>query len=136
MPSRATGPVGSAGRRPGARFDDYLARQLRDRKFSIHYEQRRLVHDVAIAVRSMRDAAGLTQAELAKLVGTSQPSIARMEKGLDQRTPRWETMRKIGRALGKNLRFSFEDADDGNDALVEVNGIPVRGARADVPVDR
>lgn len=126
MPGRTTKP---AGRRPGARFDDYLARQLRDPQFRVHYEQRRLVHDVAIAVRSMRDAAGLTQAQLAELVGTSQPSIARMEKGLDQRTPRWETLHKIGRALGKNLRFSFEDADNGNDALVEVNGIPVRGGQ-------
>lgn len=126
MPARATKPT---GRRPGARFDDYLARQLRDREFNVHYEQRRLVPDVAIAVRSMRDAAGLTQAQLADLVGTSQPSIARMEKGLDQRTPRWKTLHKIARALGKNLRFSFEDADNGNDALVEVNGIPVRGGQ-------
>jgi DNA-binding XRE family transcriptional regulator len=129
MPAKTTAK--STGRRTGARFDDYLARQLRDPKFSVHYEQRRLVHDVAIAVRSMRDAAGLTQAELAKLVGTSQPSIARMEKGLDQRTPRWETLHKIARALGKNLRFSFEDAENGNDALVEVNGIPVRGGQGE-----
>lgn len=129
MPGKMTRP---AARPAGTRFDDYLAKQLRDPEFSVHYEQRRLVHDVAIAVRSMRDAAGLTQAELARLVGTSQPSIARMEKGLDQRTPRWETLRKIARALGKNLRFSFEDADNGNDALVEVNGIPVRGRPAEL----
>jgi transcriptional regulator with XRE-family HTH domain len=130
MPSKTTKPAAGPARRPSNRFDDSLGQQLRNREFSLHYEQRRLVHDVAIAVRSMREAAGLTQAQLAKLVGTSQPSIARMEKGLDQRTPRWETLHKIGRALGKNLRFSFEDADDGNDALVEVNGIPVRGSRA------
>lgn len=122
---------GSSTKRQGTSFDEYLGSQLRDPGFRTHYEQRRLVHDVAIAVRSMREDAGLTQAQLAAIVGTSQPSIARMEKGLDQRTPRWETLHKIARALGKNLRFSFEDADDGSDALVEVNGIPVRGTVSD-----
>lgn len=125
--ARKTMRKGTAARRSGVRLDDYLGAQLRNARFRVHYEQRRLVHDVAIAVRGMREQAGLTQAQLAKMVGTSQPSIARMERGLDQRTPRWETLYKIARALGKNLRFSFEDADDGVDALVEVNGIPVRG---------
>jgi DNA-binding XRE family transcriptional regulator len=113
--------------RRGGRLDDYLGASLRDPGFRVHYEQRRLVHDVAIAVRAMRENSGLTQAQLAELVGTSQPSIARMEKGLDQRTPRWETLHKIARALGKNLKFSFEDVGSETDALVEVNGIPVRG---------
>ncbi|ABC81659.1 helix-turn-helix domain-containing protein [Anaeromyxobacter dehalogenans] len=129
MPTKRTKTTGPAMRRTGIRFDEYLTGQLRERDFGVHYEQRRLVHDVAIAVRSMRENAGLTQAQLAEIVGTSQPSIARMEKGLDQRTPRWETLHKIARALGKNLRFSFEDADDGADVLVEVNGIPVRASQ-------
>ncbi len=70
-------------------LDAYLGEQLEDREFRGHFEQRRLVHDLAIVVRSMREQAGLTQAQLAKMVGVSQPMIARMERGLDQRTPRW-----------------------------------------------
>jgi len=80
-------------------------------------------------VKSMREQAGLTQAKLAKMVGVSQPMIARMERGLDQRTPRWETLRKIGLALGKQLKLSFVEAD-GDEPLVEVDGMPPRGATA------
>src|SRR5512142_1679710 len=111
----------------GVALDAYLGKQLADPEFRHHFEQRRLVHEVAIVVRSMREQAGLTQAKLAKMVGVSQPMIARMERGLDQRTPRWETLRKIGLALGKQLKLSFVEAD-GDEPLVEVDGMPPRGA--------
>ncbi len=110
----------------GMGLDAYVGKQLADPEFRHHFEQRRLVHEVAIVVRSMREQAGLTQAQLAKRVGVSQPMIARMERGLDQRTPRWETLRKIGLAFGKQLKLSFVEAD-GDEPLVEVNGIPPRG---------
>ena len=73
----------------------------------------------------MPEQAGLTQAQLARMVGVSQPMIARMERGLDQRTPRWETLRKVGPALGKQLKLSFVEAD-GDEPLVEVDGMPPR----------
>ena len=108
------------------RLDAYLGKQLEDPGFRHHFEQRRQVHEVAIVVKSMREQAGLTRAQLAKMVGVSQPVIARMERGLDQRTPRWETLRKIGLALGKQLKLSFVEAD-GDEPLVEVDGMPPRG---------
>ncbi|HET9555118.1 MAG TPA: helix-turn-helix transcriptional regulator [Anaeromyxobacteraceae bacterium] len=116
-----------AKRPAGVGLDAYLGKQLEDPEFRHHYEQRRLVHEVAIVVRSMREQASLTQAQLAKLVGVSQPMIARMERGLDQRTPRWETLRRIGLALGKQLKLSFVEAD-GDEPLVELDGMPPRSA--------
>jgi ribosome-binding protein aMBF1 (putative translation factor) len=113
----------------GVGLDGYLGKQLEDPEFRHHYEQRRLVHEVAIVVRSMREQAGLTQAQLANMVGVSQPMIARMERGLDQRTPRWETLRKVGLALGKQLKLSFVEAD-GDEPLVEVDGMPPRRGSA------
>lgn len=113
-------------RRAGVALDAYLGKQLEDPEFRHAFEQRRLVHEVAIVVRGMREQAGLTQAQLAKLVGVSQPMIARMERGLDQRTPRWETLRKVGLALGKQLKLSFVEAD-GDEPLVEVDGLPPSG---------
>jgi ribosome-binding protein aMBF1 (putative translation factor) len=110
----------------GVALDAYLGKQLRDPEFRHHLEQRRLVHEVAVVVRRMREQAGLTQAQLAGLVGTSQPMIARMERGLDQRTPRWETLRKVGLALGKQLKLSFVAAD-ADEPLVEVDGMPTAG---------
>jgi hypothetical protein len=61
------------------------------------------------------------------MIGVSQPMVLRMERGLDQRTPRWETLRKIGLALGKQLKLSFVEAD-GDEPLVEVDGMRPRGA--------
>ena len=67
----------------------------------------------------MRTGAGLTQAQLARRIGTSQPTIARLEKGLDVRTPRWDTLQRIARALGRQLKLKFA-ASTGGDGFVEV----------------
>jgi len=88
-----------------------------------------MVHEVALAVRALRDQAGLTQAQLAKKIGSSQPSIARIEKGLGYRTPQWETLDKIARAVGKQLKLQFVDVD-AEEPLVEVNGLPLASAVA------
>lgn len=99
-----------------------VARELKNPEFRYHYEQRRLVHEVAIAVRSMRQAQGLTQAQLAARIGVKQPMIARIEKGLDMRRPKWDTLYKIAIALGKQLKLSFMALDDDGHPLVEVDG--------------
>jgi len=99
--------------------DAFLAAQLSDPRVRHHFEQRRIVHEVAVAVRGMRMGAGLTQAQLATRIGTSQPTIARLEKGLDVRTPRWDTLQRIARALGRQLKLKFAMSSDG-DELVDV----------------
>src|SRR6266581_1206132 len=111
-------------RATGIGGDAFLAAQLTDPKVRHHFEQRRLVHEVAIAVRSMRMGAGLNQAQLAKRIGTTQPTIARLEKGIDVRTPRWDTLQRIARALGRQLKLKFA-ASSGDDDFVEVEE-PVR----------
>jgi DNA-binding XRE family transcriptional regulator len=91
----------------GLSFDAFLAKNLKDSEFRHHFEQRRLIHEVALAVREMREEAGLTQARLANLIGVKQPMIARVERGSDQRTPSWDVLRRVGRALGKQLVVGF-----------------------------
>lgn len=103
----------------GIAGDAFLAAQLSDPRVRHHFERRRIVHEVAIAVRGMRMGAGLTQAQLASRIGTSQPTIARLEKGLDVRTPRWDTLHRIARALGRQLKLKFA-ASGNDDELVEV----------------
>ena len=106
-------------RAAGIDGDAFLAAQLSDSRVRHHFEQRRIVHEVAVAVRGMRMGAGLTQAQLASRIGTSQPTIARLEKGLDVRTPRWDTLQRIARALGRQLKLKFAASGD-DDELVEV----------------
>ncbi len=109
-----------------------LARQMKDPEFRYHYEQRKLVHEVAVAVRAMRKQAGMTQAQLATEVGVSQPMIAKIEKGIDQRVPHWEMLGKVCVALGKQMRLSFRDVEehDTETHLVEVDGKPAAAFEA------
>jgi|GEM_PF-132421 len=87
--------------------DTYLAAQLASPGFRHAFEERRIIHEVALAVKGMRQAAGLTQAQLARRIGGSQPMIARLEKGLDQRTPQFDTLQRIASALGRQLKLVF-----------------------------
>src|SRR3989442_3868129 len=124
--------MGKKKRATGIAGDAFLAAQLSDPRVRHHCEQRRLVHEVAIAVRSMRTGAGLTQAQLAKRIGTSQPTIARLEKGLDVRTPRWDTLQRIASALGRQLRLKFAASGNGEE-LVEVEAPPRRQRGSHAP---
>jgi len=63
---------------------------------------------VRIALKQARAAAGLTQAQLAKRVGVSQPTIAALEH--PDSNPTIETLEKVARALGANLQVSIEPA--------------------------
>lgn len=57
------------------------------------------------AVRAAREAAGISQAELARRMGTGQPTIARLELGgVD---PKLSTIERISRALGTDLVLEF-----------------------------
>jgi HTH-type transcriptional regulator / antitoxin HipB len=59
-------------------------------------------------VREEREAAGLTQAELAAAVGTSQPAIARLEAG--GVSPTLDTLSRVAEALGLELVVEFRSA--------------------------
>jgi len=91
----------------GGSFNVYLQRQLEDPEVRRAYEARMVVAELAMAVRRMREEAGLTQAQLAALIGVKQPMIARLERGSDPRTPRWDVLRRVGLALGKQLVLEF-----------------------------
>ena len=61
---------------------------------------------IGSAVRAARKRAGISQSELAERTGTSQPSVARLEKGLV--SPTVVTLDRIARALGTDLVVDFE----------------------------
>jgi ribosome-binding protein aMBF1 (putative translation factor) len=70
------------------------------------YERARTAIMVGSAVRAARRQAGLSQVELARRAGTSQPSIARLERGLV--SPTVVSLDRIARALGTELVIDFE----------------------------
>ena len=74
------------------------------------YERTRTSIMVGSAVRAARRRAGVSQAELAARAGTSQPSVARLEKG--QVSPTVISLDRIARALGTELVIDFEPRPD------------------------
>jgi uncharacterized protein len=64
-------------------------------------------------VRELRLAAGLSQRALARRAGTSQPAVARYERGAS--TPSWETLQRLAGACGQRLRISAEPVSDPHD---------------------
>ena len=56
-------------------------------------------------VRLLRRRSGVSQARLAQLAGTSQPTVAAYESG--KKTPSLRTLRKLARAVGLEARTVF-----------------------------
>lgn len=64
-------------------------------------------------VRTLRGQAGLSQRELAARAGTSQPAIARYERGVS--TPSWETLERIAEACGQRIEVDVAMRPDPHD---------------------
>lgn len=64
-------------------------------------------------LQEVRRAAGLSQRALAQRAGTSQPAIARYERGVT--TPSWETLQRLAAACGRTVRLEIEIATDPHD---------------------
>jgi transcriptional regulator with XRE-family HTH domain len=61
--------------------------------------------EIAGLVRRCREAAGLTQTDLAKLTGSTQSMVARWEKGRTEMT--FATLERLAHALGRELTVRF-----------------------------
>ncbi len=66
----------------------------------------------ASIVREARRAAGLTQAELARRMGTTQSAVARLER--EGANPRLATLREAVRATGRYLDVVVDDYPPGS----------------------
>jgi ribosome-binding protein aMBF1 (putative translation factor) len=65
------------------------------------YREAREAFELAERVREARERIGITQAELATRISSTQPAIARLEAGGS--TPSFDTLRRIAAALGLEL---------------------------------
>lgn len=80
---------------------------LKDQEIRIHFEEEKSKTEIAHAVRTTRMKADLTQAQLAKRIGTTQSVIARLEGGTDKRVPSIPLLARIAAACGAHFEFGF-----------------------------
>jgi DNA-binding XRE family transcriptional regulator len=83
------------------KFEDWESEKLKDQDFMAAAEELEPGYQVA-RLRMLR---GLTQAQLAEMVGTRQPSIARLENGSS--TPSLSFLSKIAEALNAKIEFKL-----------------------------
>lgn len=88
------------GRR-GTTLGKYLAGEMRDPEFRRLYEEADIELKVALEVAKAREAAKMTQGELARAMKTKQQTISRIESGAQNVTV--ETLDRIARALKGSL---------------------------------
>lgn len=86
-------------------FQEYLAEKLKNHKFKKHYDECGKQLEIAYQILQLRKQKGISQAELAKKIGTKQSNIARMEVGQQNFTT--DTLQKIAAAFKCNLKIEF-----------------------------
>lgn len=90
-------------RKKRQRFEAHLNEQLKDPQFRALFEKEREALRIGMEVARRRRGLGLTQAQLARAVGTSEAAISRLERG-DANATVW-TLRRIAAALKADWRY-------------------------------
>ena len=84
------------------RYQEWRAKQWADPEYRAIYEAEAAKSELWLQLVEARQAAGLTQTEMAKRLGVSQAQVARIEKsGYDAYT--LNTLRRYVQALGKGF---------------------------------
>jgi transcriptional regulator with XRE-family HTH domain len=109
-------------------FDRYLEKQLRDPAFAARFARAGEAWEVALQIAALRQQAGLSQKDLAKLLKTSQQQISRLE------SPGYEghslaTLRRVADVLHARVRVLFEPTETGNGAHVAEPAASYRAKR-------
>lgn len=93
---------------PATTIEEYIAaRESRDPEFKAARERTRPAFEFRRALIGARIQAGLTQAQLAQRLGTSQAAVARMEAGAVK--PSLTTIMKLADTLHVRFEISAEN---------------------------
>ena len=98
-------------------FDRYLEDQLKAPGFAARFKYAGEAWDIALQIAALREKAGLSQKDLAKLLRTSQQQISRLE------SPGYEghslsMLRRVAKALHARVRVVFEPEEKGTSICV------------------
>ena len=82
-------------------FEEIEAKMLEDEEFRAEYERLRPRYEAIEQIIKARKEQNITQAELAKRVGTQKSNISRLESG--NYNPSLDFLIKVAESLGKKL---------------------------------
>ena len=87
-------------------FQSRLREDIKDPEFKKHYQEEKQALKLAMKIAELRNQKGLSQLELAKLMGTSQQAISRIESG-EYEGFTLKTLEKIAEATGMRVKIEF-----------------------------
>ena len=86
-------------------FQEYLAEQLKNPKIKKYYNEYGKQLEIAYQILKLRKQKRMSQAELAKKIGTKQSNVARMEAGQQNFTT--NTLQKIAKVFDREVKIVF-----------------------------
>jgi transcriptional regulator with XRE-family HTH domain len=109
-------------------FDRYLEKQLEDPIFAARFKNAGEAWDVALQIAALREQAGLSQKDLAKLLKTSQQQISRLESpGYEGHSLRM--LRRVAGVLHARVRIVFEPPESKKGTQAAESAASYRGKR-------
>ena len=87
--------------------EKYITRRKKnDPDFAAGFEEGYRDFEIGVLLRQAREAAGLTQEELAERIGTKKTAISRLENHAED--IKLSTLRKVTHALGRRLELNLK----------------------------
>jgi transcriptional regulator with XRE-family HTH domain len=103
----------------GNTLRDFKRRALARPDVRREYEKLKEEFELLDEILKARAEAGLTQAELAERIGTTQSAVARMETAIGKHSPSIATLKRYASALGYRIQLR----------LVKRSGLTTRSTR-------
>jgi ribosome-binding protein aMBF1 (putative translation factor) len=95
----------ASNNRAHADLDDSLKRKLQNPEFRAAYDAEDKRIELVLQIIKLRQQRGMTQADLAKAIGTRQANVSRLERFDANLT--LGTLEKVAQALGANLQIDL-----------------------------
>ncbi len=89
-------------------FNAFKQKALRNSKVKAAYDELSVSFNMKRQMIAMRKEAGMTQEELAELLGTKKSNISRLESLNNDISPKLTTIEDYARVLGYSVKVEFE----------------------------
>lgn len=95
-------------------FEEFREKALANPDVKKEYEALAVVYDLRIKLIELRQQAGLTQEELAKMLRTQKGNISRLENVESQASPKLSTIAEYAKAMGHKVEINFIPLESSN----------------------
>lgn len=89
-------------------LQNFRKKALKDPAVKAEYDALSTVFEMKRSMIAMRKEAGVTQEEMADMLGTKKSNISRLESVTNDSSPRLATIEDYARVLGYSARIEFE----------------------------